>query len=117
LHRNSEVISHVSPIRGGLEISHRISLVGAVVPLKDSVIGNNDDLIPAFAEGLIIIFLLRGRLIVLLILLVSLVWAFPRIVCVKLDATLVSILIFIVAGLVVAAIPITSIVVGIIPAA
>ena len=84
--------------------------------MRDPVVGNNDDLVPALAQRLIIRFLLRGRLIILLILLVLLVWAFPRIVLVEPDTLLVDILILIVTGLVVVAMPITFIVVGIIPA-
>jgi hypothetical protein len=53
---------------------------GVVVILRDSVVCNNNDLVPALAEGLIIRFLFRGLQIVLLILLVPLIWAFLRIV-------------------------------------
>ena len=83
--------------------------------MRDPVIGNNDDLVPALAEGLAIIFLLRGCLKILHILLILLVWAFPRIILVELDTILVNILILKATGQVVA-IPLTSIVVSIIPA-
>jgi hypothetical protein len=60
--------------------SEEIFLCGVVVILRDSVVCNNNDLVPALAEGLIIRFLFRGLQIVLLILLVPLIWAFLRIV-------------------------------------
>jgi hypothetical protein len=123
LRGKSEVTCLVCPVGVGLEVSQtewlkeRISLGGAVVPLRDSVISNNDDLVPALAQRLIIIFLLRGHLIVLAILFVPLIRAFPMVVRVELDTILVDIFILIVTSLVVVAIPISSIVVGIIPAA
>ena len=85
-------------------------------PLRDSVIGNNDDLVPALAQRLLIRFPLRGRLIPLLILLVHLVWALPIIVRGELDTMLVDKLVFIVTGIGAVVLPVASIVVGIIPA-
>ena len=90
-------------------------LCSDVFPLRDSFVGNNDDLVPALAEGLIVRFLLRSRLRVLVILLVPLVWTLRRIVPIELYALLVDILKFVIACLVVA-IPITIVVLGIIPA-
>jgi hypothetical protein len=58
-------------------------------------------------------FLLRSRLIVLVILFVPLVWTLLGIELVELDAILVNILKFFIAGLVVA-IPITTVVVSIV---
>ena len=91
-------------------------LCSDVFPLRDSFVGNNDDLVPALAEGLIVRILLCSRLIVLLILFVPLVWTFRRIIPIEHDAILnLSILKFVFAGLV-EGVQIISVVKGIVPA-